>query len=388
MMKTSTKRLALVVGLLLGSPAAMATQAWVGELVVLSEAGLGCHPSMGTPDKLRMQVARIDGASGPGSVGYLVWGELQSVILTVDTQQDAAKGRPLSPNADWEVKVSTVPQPGAERWAGRWQEGGATGGHACLFQSATFELRSVADPAEEERLVRHGRALAAMHVSLAPLLRALEPSDWQTAAQRILDAIGADGWIAADREVATLLLEGARRGWAFRQRALALALAARSSALLRRMGPSEAVYAARAMRREASMVRRVIGPAAGHLKLDEAFAWLERHGLAKTSDMAALMSTRGTWHMQAHQWAEAQTSFEHASRIESGLQAPPTDRAVALHNWAASLDKGGRSHEAYGLWMQARDLIARSDHPADLALLSLIEEAIGNRPLLRGVRVG
>jgi tetratricopeptide (TPR) repeat protein len=389
MIKTWIRTLTMLAALLMGSTAALATQAWIGELEVLSEAGPGCDPVAGQPAKLRIQVARVEDASREGGEAFVVWGELQSVRFVFDKEPGAAQGRPLSANADWEVKVSTGPQPGSGRWTGTWQEGGAAGEQACLFQSARFELRAVTDPAEEAGLVRHGQQVAAMHALLTPLLRARDGAAWQAAAQRTLDEIQATGWQAADREVATLLLEGARRGWAFRQRTPALALAARSSALLQAMGPSEALSAARAIRREASMIKRAIGPEAAFFRLDEAIDWLERHGMAETADMAALLSTRGNWLMQAHQWEEAQKSFERASRIESGRQAPPTDRAVALHNWAASLDKGGRSSEAYRLWIQARDLLVRSDQPSDRALLSLIEEAIGEqRPMLRGVRVG
>ena len=366
---------------------ANAQRAWTGELEVLSESGPQCLAPGAAPGRLRMHLA-VDEIPGMGGTHRIVaWGDFQSVVLTLEAGAAVATGRPLAPGASWQVRLSMDKSFEADRLIGTWQESDAAGSAGCLFAQARFTLRSPEVGDEAARILAQGRAIVAVHAHIASMLQASDGTQWLTGARALLDQSGDEpGLPVTNREVATLLLEAARRGWGFREREVAHALVARASAMLKAMGRSEALHAARAIRREAAMLRRLVGPDAGQRKLDEAVAWLTQHDLDASADMAALLSTRGAWWMQQRQWARAQAAFEHASRIETARRAAPGERALAFHNWASALHQGGRGVEAKALWKAAKELIVRSDDAGDRALLLLIEESLGRRGPVSGVR--
>lgn len=399
MIKNTLAWLSLAAALWSSDPAHASTPtAWVGELVVVSESGPACIPDAAAAGPLRMHLVRWSSGTGGDRVGsgsepappqWLAWGDLQAATLADQPRALAAEGRPLAALAGWRVQVRFDPQTDPTRLTGVWQESPIGAAQGCLFENARFTLRAATAGEETQGLLVHARSLASMHAVVAGMLKAKDGSEWLAAAAAAPNDAATQPWVRADREIATLLLDAARRGWAFRQRSRAVALVAVSAALLRNMGREEAVYAARAMRREASMLRRLSGAQAAHAKLGEAMGWLTTHSLSGSADMAALLSTRGTWFVQERDWAAALIAFAQAHRIEVARSATAGERAVALHNLAATLDQGGHSSEAAVLWREALALIATSRDEGDRALAASIAEALSrHQPPSRGVRMG
>jgi len=359
--------------------------AWAGELHVLAEAGPACASKDRSPasvgTRLPIHIVALPGTHEDDVASdrrsHVAWGQFQAVILNAPVGTSVIEGRPLAAGAGWTVTVDFRSHAGDDVLRGTWREAATGTPEGCLFDQAQFELRRITDPAQVAQAVARAQALVDLHAFLGAIGRARTADAWRDATAALLKAYPPNMLEdAADREIATLLLQEARTGWALGQRSAAAVLASRSVAMFRSLGPGEAASAARAMRREAGMLRRLAGPQVGHARLSEAVEWLAQHGLSDSEDMADLLGAQGAWLLQDGELDAARNTFARAARLEFSRPASARRQAVALHNWAAALQEARLSDEASALWLRALALLADTSDPADRALERLIEQAL------------